>query len=111
MRHMERAESKKCPFTSDFKVGVSSDFKHPEVQEPHHCPEAGPLPPPLETLPRWSSPTAAVRLSSQCALGAGGQRINTAPLPGETGGRCGQSLLGLCIQRNLGFRELGNHPP
>ena len=40
---MERAESEKCPFTSDFKAGVSSGFKHPEVQEPHHCPEAGSL--------------------------------------------------------------------
>lgn len=104
---MGRAESEKCPFTSDFKLGVSSDFKHPEVQEPHHCPEAGPLPPTPRNLPRQSSPTAAVRLGSQCTLGAGSQRINMAPLPGETGGRCGQSLLGLCIQRNLGLRELG----
>ena len=62
MRHMERAESKKCPFTSDFKVGVSSDFKHPEVQEPYHRPEAGPLPltpgnPPMAEQPHSRSET------------------------------------------------------
>ena len=89
-RHGRGRDSEKCPFTSD--------FKHPEVQEPHHCPEAGSLPPTPGNPPTAEHPTVTMRLGSQCALGAGDQRIKHGSPPWRDRRRHGQSLLGLCIQ-------------
>ena len=87
---MEGAETAR-----DVHLQVTSNIqrcKSPTAQKQDPCP------PPLETLPRQSSLTVTMRLSSQCALGAGDQRIKHGSPPWRDRHRHGQSLLGLCIQ-------------
>lgn len=87
-RHGSSRESKKCPFTSDFKVGVTSAVKDQRSKSPtlikdqrSKSPTAAQRQDPWKTLPRPSSPTVTVRPGSQRALGAGGQRMEHGSHP------------------------------
>ena len=91
MRDMEGAETAR-----DVHLQVTSNIQR--SKSPTTAQKQDPCPQPLETLPRGSSPTVAMKLGSQCTLGAGGQRMKHGSPPWRDRRRHGQSLLGLCIQ-------------